>query len=132
MLAVGNLLRTIITLGIYEPWARTRTRRYLWSAVEFAGEPLVYHGTGKELFVGRIKGTFAIWAIVFVAVAATILVGRMLGPAALEMGVLDLVLYLSMMAGMGLLVVIAIIGGRRYRMSRTSWRGIRFSFRARW
>lgn len=132
MLAVGNLLRTIVTLGIYEPWARTRTRRYLWSAVEFAGEPLVYHGTGKELVIGRIKGTLAIWAIVFVAVGATILVGRVLGPAALETGALDLVLYLLMTAGIGLLVAIAIVGGRRYRMSRTSWRGIRFSFRGRW
>jgi len=132
LLSLGNLLRTILTLGIYEPWARTRVRRYLWSAVEFGGEPFVYHGTGKELFIGRIKGTLLIWGIVVLAAAIAAGVGFALGPAAVEAGVIDLTLSLLVGTGIAVLVPVAIVGARRYRMSRTSWRGIRFSFRGTW
>jgi uncharacterized membrane protein YjgN (DUF898 family) len=132
LLSVGNLLRTILTLGLYEPWARTRVRRYLWSAVEFGGEPFVYHGTGKELFIGRIKGTLLIWGVFFLAGAIAAGAGFALGPAAVESGVLELILWPLLAAGFAVLLSVAIIGARRYRMSRTSWRGIRFSFRGSW
>ena len=132
LLSLGNLLRMVLTLGIYGPWARTRVRRYLWSAVEFAGEPFVYHGTGTELFIGRIKGTLLIWAVFVLAVAIAVGVGIALGPAAIESGVTDLIFWPLLAAGMIILVCVAIVGGLRYRMSRTSWRGIRFSFRGSW
>ena len=43
---------TIITLGIYRFWAKTKLRRYLWSVVEYDGDRFEYHGTAKELFLG--------------------------------------------------------------------------------
>ena len=47
-----NLLLTIVTLGIYRFWAKTRIRRYLWSHTEFLGDRFEYTGTGKELLIG--------------------------------------------------------------------------------
>ena len=47
-----NLLLTIVTLGIYRFWAKTRIRRYLWSQTEFLGDRFEYTGTGKELLIG--------------------------------------------------------------------------------
>ena len=49
-----NLLLTIVTLGVYVFWARTRTRRYLWSRTQFIDDRLEWTGTGLELFVGYL------------------------------------------------------------------------------
>ena len=51
-IVLRNILLSIITLGIYRFWGKTKIRRYLWSQVSFRGEPLEYTGTGTELFLG--------------------------------------------------------------------------------
>ncbi|MCY4396908.1 MAG: DUF898 family protein, partial [Rhodospirillaceae bacterium] len=47
-----NLALSILTLGIYRFWGRTRIRRYVWSQTSLLGEPLEYTGRGIELFLG--------------------------------------------------------------------------------
>jgi uncharacterized membrane protein YjgN (DUF898 family) len=47
-----NLVLTVITIGIFRFWAKTRIRRYVWSHVSFQGDRLEYTGTGGELFKG--------------------------------------------------------------------------------
>ena len=51
-IAAVNSLLSLVTLGIYRFWARTRLRRYFWSHVELDGDPIEYTGTGKQLFLG--------------------------------------------------------------------------------
>src|SRR5690606_16979791 len=51
-IALTNLLLTIVTLGIYRFWAKTRERHYLWSRTRFIDDTLEWTGTGKELFIG--------------------------------------------------------------------------------
>jgi len=51
-LVFKNTLLTIITLGFYRFWGKTRIRKYIWSSQSLFGEPLEYTGTGKELFLG--------------------------------------------------------------------------------
>lgn len=51
-LVIVNALLSIVTLGIYRFWARTRVRRYLWRNMQLLGEPFEYSGVGSELFVG--------------------------------------------------------------------------------
>ncbi len=53
-IVVINFLLTLITLGLYYPWAKARTRQYLWSETEFEGSPFTFHGTGREMFRGFI------------------------------------------------------------------------------
>src|SRR6266566_1294797 len=43
-------LLSILTLGFYRFWGRTRIRKYLWSRVSLDGERFEYDGTGGELF----------------------------------------------------------------------------------
>ena len=114
-----NVLFTLITLGIYSFWAKVRTRKYIWSQTEFGGDRLGFHGTGKELLLGWLK--------------AAILFGGLAGFTSLLPMVWDrpwavLIGKLLLFFGVLLLVPIARIGAMRYRLSRTSWRGIRFSF----
>ena len=51
-LAIWTTLRTLLTLGVYRFWARTRTRRYFWSAVNVEGHGFEYTGKGVEKFLG--------------------------------------------------------------------------------
>jgi uncharacterized membrane protein YjgN (DUF898 family) len=51
-LAFWTGLLTVLTLGIYRFWARTRLRRYIWSAIDAGGDSFEYTGTGLEKFLG--------------------------------------------------------------------------------
>jgi len=120
---VVNTLLTIVTLGVYYFWAKTRLRRYLFSQAEIEGDRFAYHGTGRELLLGTLKA-----ALVF-GVPITLL--------NIIRDVLDAPVLVKVAAGVlsgSLLFVlfpVAMVGARRYRLGRTSWRGIRFSFRGR-
>jgi uncharacterized membrane protein YjgN (DUF898 family) len=122
-----NLLLAAITLGIYSFWGRTRIREYVWSQTEFAGDRFAYHGTGGELFRGYVKAMGVLLLLYLVALVAFPLA---LGPVLSQevAAVIGMFVYL---AGLAVLIPVAMVGARRYRMSRTSWRGIRFQFRGR-
>ena len=118
-IAVSNALRTLATLGAYRFWGKTRLRRYLWSRVSFLGDAVEYTGTGRELLLGFIA------AIVVLGLLAGSLVG-------IEMATgIDHPLYWTAQAiytvGFVFLVYVAEYRARRYRLSRTEWRGIRFA-----
>jgi uncharacterized membrane protein YjgN (DUF898 family) len=49
---IVNVLLTIITLGIYYPWAKVRNRRYFYANSTLDNRNFEYHATGKQLFVG--------------------------------------------------------------------------------
>jgi len=119
-IALVNTVLTLLTVGIYRFWAKTRMRRYFVSRVSFLGDPLEYSGTGLELFIG-----FLIIMVVLVPVfiATHLIHGFLTQPgtdplsfAAFQVGYV-LVLYF--------LYNVAVYRAQRYRLSRISWRGIR-------
>jgi uncharacterized membrane protein YjgN (DUF898 family) len=118
-LAAINLLLTIVTLGIYRFWARTRVRRFLWENTTFAEEPLEYRGKGLELLVGAILGLIliALPYVVVQLVAAALIAAQHPAMAALPGIVLIIGIYY--------LVGVGLYRSERYILSRTSWRGIR-------
>ncbi len=120
---VVNILLTILTLGIYYFWGKVKVRNYIYSQSEFEGDRFAYHGTGKELLLGWLR------AILIMAVAFAILFGLfyLFGKNPAESLVLIYLLFLPFLF-LGL-IPIAIVGAWRYRLSRSSWRNIRFSFR---
>jgi len=116
-----NILFTLLTLGIYYFWGKARVRAYLLGGTALEGDRLAYHGTGLELLIGFAKGV----AVFFIPVALLTIVPQVYGFPALVTSALSMLLYL-----IGLLLVpLAMVGARRYRLSRSSWRGVRFSFR---
>ncbi len=106
---IVNLFVTLVTLGIYSFWGRVKVRKYMLSQSDFAGDRFAYHGTGKELLIGWLK------AVVIIGVP---IVALML----LSTGALIYVVF-------ALFMPVAVVNARRYRLNRTSWRGVRFSFR---
>jgi uncharacterized membrane protein YjgN (DUF898 family) len=122
-LAVTNVLLILLTLGIYFFWAKTRMRRYLLGETELEGDRFAYHGTGRELLLGFTRGL----VVIFIPVALLSVLPTVYGAPAPVRHSLSTLLWL-----LGLLLMpVAMVGARRYRLSRTSWRGIRFSFRGR-
>lgn len=119
---VINVLLTLITLGVYRFWAKARVRRYMMSQTELEGDRFAWHGTGRELAIGFIKAT----VIFFVPMAGLRTLGALSGdPLIMRLtGTLSSLLVATF-------VPLAIVGVHRYRLSRTSYRGIRFSFTGR-
>lgn len=118
-LALVNLLLTIVTVGIYRFWAKTRVRRYLWSNTLYRGDPLEYRGTGLELFIGAL----VVVALLIVPITLIGVLGFVLKGSGLEWiaNIITLVVYIGLLW----LIGVALYRALRYRLSRTSWRGIR-------
>ncbi|UYZ68657.1 DUF898 domain-containing protein [Moraxella bovis] len=51
---IVNLLLTIITLGIYSPWAKVRRLRYFYGNTELNDEPFDFTANPKRILLGRL------------------------------------------------------------------------------
>ena len=120
MLWIGfyTILLNIVTLTVFRFWGRTHFRRRLWADTEVAGEPLEYAGKGVELFIGFVLAIFTLMAP---TVGGLFLAQLLLGPEALVGFAIPLYLLLFVLIG------VAIFLARRYHLSRTRLRGIRFA-----
>ena len=118
-IAMSNALRTVATLGVYRFWGKTRLRRYLWSRVSFLGDAVEYTGTGRELLLGFIAAIVVLGLLAgsFFGIEMATGVGHPLYWTA--QGIYTV--------GFLFLVYVAEYRARRYRLSRTEWRGIRFA-----
>lgn len=107
---IVNLLLTLVTLGLYYPWAKVRRLRYFHGNTLVGEHPLDFHGDPKKMLRGyllvgamaalySVAGSFSAVAglIAFVIVAA-------LWPALLK-------------------------SSMQFRLANTSWRGLRFRFK---
>ena len=112
-LLIRGAVLLMVTLGIYRFWLNTDMRRFLWSNTELAGHTLEYTGTARELLLG-----FLIAIAILVPLNVTFFL---------------LMLYAGMeefagVAGFVLLTMFghfAIYRARRYRLTRTVYRGVR-------
>lgn len=109
----GSVL-LLLTLGIYRFWLATDQRRFLWSNTELAGQSFEYNGTALELLLG-----FLIAIAIIVPLNAAILV------IAFELETLELASVLAFIQ-FAMFGPFAVYRARRYRLTRTVFRGIRF------
>lgn len=104
-----NLLLTLVTFGLYSPWAKVRTLRYFYQHTSVDGHALDFHGNPRRMFRGmavvgafllayHFASGFSVWAALVAAVAFCAL-----WPS----------LYRA---------------GQQFRLAHTSWRGLRFHF----
>ncbi len=123
-LYLTNFLLTLCTLGVYSFWGKTNIRKYIWGNCQFGSDRFSYHGTGDELIRGFVKAILIFFAanVLFIILKTVLL--RALGHTKL----LDVVFGIFQYAMLFGFFALAMIGTWRYRLSRTSWRGIRFAF----
>lgn len=118
-LSLKNGLLNIVTLSLYRFWAKTETRRRIWSAIGINDEPLEYTGRGKELFFGFLFAMLLLGAPLLVIALGV----QFLGPVVAFAAIL---LFYPFLLG---LLGYARFSAFRYMASRTTWRGVRFQLR---
>lgn len=123
---VVNIILTILTLGLYYPWAKVANRKYIWNSTSIGDDRFIFHGTGKEIF----KGFVIAYLIVLMPIVFLVLSTSSFYISEMEQG--SVLLFIGIFFFIYLLLPpVAIFGAWRYRVSRTSWRGIYFSFNGR-
>jgi len=113
----GALLE-LVTLGFYRFWLATDIRRHLWSHTAVDGDAAEYTGRAKELLIGFLVALAILLPIYLAYFLLGIEAERLQSFASVP---LFLFLYLFSQ--------FAMYRARRYRLTRTVWRGLRFSMR---
>ncbi|TFL17490.1 DUF898 family protein [Jannaschia formosa] len=113
---------TVLTLGVYSFWARTRVRRWLWSALRVGGSPFEYVGQPLEKLMGFVIAAVIVAVYLGLIVMVLIFVSLNLfespGPGTAAAFALLLPVYWF-----------AQYRGMRYLLNHTRWRGIAFSMK---
>ncbi len=117
-LLLRNLLLTLVTLGIYRFWAKTRVRLCLWRHLKLLDEPLEYLGTGTELLVGFLTAV----AVLVPLTGSYSLLPLLVPDSFPYQGLVLQALYYIVL---GFVVQMALYRVQRYRLTRTAWRGVR-------
>src|SRR5258705_4063020 len=105
----------LVTLGFYRFWLLTDIRRHLWANTLVDGDAAEYTGRGKELLIGFL---------VALAILVPIYLGYFL--IGLEAERFQAFASIPLVAFFYLFGQFAIYRARRYRLTRTVWRGVRF------
>ena len=108
---IVNVLLTIITAGLFLPWALVRARRYFYENTSLSGERFSFHATGGSIFVGWL-GLMVLYIIFLAAVAGN-----------------SIWLTLLMVTLFIVFVPWLVTQGLRYQMQMTQLNGVRFNFR---
>ncbi len=114
-----NIILTVLTFGLYYPWAKAKKLSYLYSQTYFEDSPFAFTGTGREMFKGFIKAML-ILLVFYAALVVSVIYLESVGLLQLVLLVFYLVLIL--------MVPFVLHGSYRYRMAKSNWRGIRFGY----
>lgn len=111
---IVNLLLTIVTLGLYTPFARRRTAQYFYSHTMVAGSPLEFTAQQRKMVFG-----FLLLVGVYLAFNLAAETGQ------------DTAVALILLAAAGLAPYLW-ASAMRFRLGATRWRGVRLRFAASW
>jgi uncharacterized membrane protein YjgN (DUF898 family) len=113
-LLIRGAVLLAVTLGIYRFWFATDVRRFLWAHTEIAGDTFEYNGTPTELLIGFL-----------IAVAVLLPLNVLLFLLALTIGAAEALVGILAFPLLAFLGQFAIYRARRYRLTRTIYRGVR-------
>lgn len=111
---IVNVLLSIVTLGLYTPWARRRTARWFYDHTLVAGSPLEFTAPLRKMVF-----SFILFALLYIAYQI-----------AAETGQETMVLFFIVAAA----ALAPYIWGSamRFRLASTRWRGLQLHFAAGW
>ena len=106
---IVNLLLTIVSVGLYFPWAKVRRLRYFYGNTHVGEHTLDFHGNPWRMLRG------------FLLVAALVLLYSLAGKVSPTAGLIAFVIVASIWPAL-------FRASQRFRLGNTSWRGLRFRF----
>jgi uncharacterized membrane protein YjgN (DUF898 family) len=114
-LAARGAALELVTVGFYRFWLVTDIRRHLWSHTVVDGDAAEYTGRAKELLIGFLFALAILVPIYLVYFLISVEAERYKAFASFPLVV-----------GFYAFGQFAIYRARRYRLTRTVWRGVRF------
>jgi uncharacterized membrane protein YjgN (DUF898 family) len=114
-LAARGAALELVTVGFYRFWLVTDIRRHLWSHTVVDGDAAEYTGRAKELLIGFLFALAILVPIYLVYFLISVEAERYQAFAGFPLVV-----------GFYAFGQFAIYRARRYRLTRTVWRGVRF------
>ncbi len=105
----------LVTVGFYRFWLTTDMRRHLWAHTSVDGDAAEYTGKGRELLIGFL---FALAIIIPIYIAYFIV--------SIEAERIRAFASVPLVAFFYVFGQFAVYRARRYRLTRTVWRGVRF------
>lgn len=106
---IVNLGLTLITLGLYYPWAKVRKLRYFHLNTQVAGHAFDFHGQPRRMLRGYLLMALLLGLYTLAGEASAL-------AAAVALGAIAVLLPALFRAS------------QQFRMANTSWRGLRFGF----
>ena len=106
---IVNILLTILTLGIYTPWAKVRTNRYFYGHTHVAGSNFDYLASPITILKGYL---IAVALFIIYIVVSTFAPGS------------EIIFFLLLMIALPFIVVRAMA----FRLRNTAYRNLRFRF----
>ncbi|MCS2152041.1 DUF898 family protein [Scandinavium goeteborgense] len=113
LICLGNFLLSVVTLGIYIPWALVKSRRYIYENMELNGVRFKYSATGGALFCSGLL-------LILMMIVLSIVCG-LISPALSYVPVLIFMVLMPLM----------VVKGLRYQAMMTSLNNVRFGFNCR-
>jgi len=104
-----NLFLTLLTLGLYLPFAKARRLRYLYAHTWVGGHPLGFHGNPWRMLGGHLTMVVLFGGYTLSGYASTWV-------------------YVASAVALALIWPALWRAGLRYRLANTRWRGLRFAF----
>jgi uncharacterized membrane protein YjgN (DUF898 family) len=106
---IVNLLLTLVTVGLYHPWAKVRKLRYFYGNTLVGEHALDFHGDPKRMLRG------------FLLVGALLVAYSIAGRVSPTAGLVALLLLAAVWPAL-------FRAAMQFRLANTSWRGLRFHF----
>lgn len=111
---IVNVLLTIVTLGLFTPWARRRTIKYFYGHTLVADSPLEFTAGIRGMVFG-----FLLLAAFYIALNVASNTGQH-------------IVYFAIVTGGAVLAPFLWGSAMRFRLGHTRWRGLRLRFTAGW
>lgn len=106
---IVNLLLTLVTLGLYYPWAKVRRQRYFMGNTVVGEHPLGFHANPRTMLRG------------YLLVVVLLVLYSVAGRVSPEAGLVAFVLVAAVWPAL-------LKSSTQFRLANTSWRGLRFRF----
>ncbi|MCF6257391.1 MAG: DUF898 domain-containing protein [Gammaproteobacteria bacterium] len=104
-----NVLLTILTLGIYSPWAKVRTLQYFYGNIQLDGASFRYLASPLQILKGRAIALVFFAAYYFSGLISPLATGIMIGVIAL-------------------LIPAMVVMSMSFQLRNTAYRNIKFNF----
>ena len=122
-LAIKTFFLTIFTLGIYWFWGRVKIIKFYYNNTKLQGASFDYHATGKEKFIGFLKGVGILLSFGLINFLISYIITK-IANASIANTISIFVTYVVIFTALPFVIILSL----RFRLSRTSFNGIRFQF----